>query len=167
MENLQERHAGTFAEIRNHDADRAADQSGAGDREASEHQVNDGDKRQKQMSFVAQERQGFRQLFPRHATQTEPLCFQMDADPDADEVQRCRDDGNKHQCPVRYANCLADEESGAAHDWRHDLAAGGGGSLDRAGELWLIAERFHHRDSKGTGGDRVGHGGAGYRTLQR
>ena len=48
----------------------------------------------------------------------------------------------------------------------HDLTAGGGSSLNRAGELAGIAGLLHQRDGNGAGSHGVAHGGAGHHAAQ-
>ncbi len=48
----------------------------------------------------------------------------------------------------------------------HDLPAGGGGGLHRAGKFRPIAGALHHGDGDGAGGHGVAHGRAGYHAAQ-
>ena len=65
-----------------------------------------------------------------------------------------------------YADHFRHQERRSAHDGGHDLAAGGGRSLDRAGKLRGIAGLLHHRDGDGTGGNGVADGGTGDHAAQ-
>ena len=75
----------------------------------------------------------------------------MDCDEDACEVQNCRNYGRLNNSDVRHAKAFGHKEGGGAHDRRHKLASGGGGSLYRTGELALVAQPFHHRNGEGAG----------------
>ena len=106
------------------------------------------------------------QLVPGDALEAQLLGLQMHSDVDAGEIQHGRQDGPHGDGAVRLAGELGHEEGGSAHDRRHDLAAGGSGSLHGAGELALIAGLFHHGDGNGAGSHGVAHGGAGHHAAQ-
>lgn len=55
----------------------------------------------------------------------------------------------------------------APHHRRHQLATHARGRLDAAGERRLVAETLHQRDGELSGGDHVGHAGAGDGAHQR
>ena len=90
----------------------------------------------------------------------------MNGDEDAGEVQHGGQDGLDGHGGIGQTHVLRHQEGGSAHDGGHDLAAGGGGRLDSAGELRLIAGLFHHGDGDGAGGNGVAHGGAGHHAAQ-
>ena len=91
----------------------------------------------------------------------------MDGNEYAREVQHRRQNGAQGDLAVGDVHILRHEEGRRAHDGGHYLAAGGGGRLDSAGKLRLVAGLFHHRDRDGAGGDGVADGGAGHHAAQR
>ena len=118
------------------------------------------------MAFRSHQRSQLWQLLSRQTLKPQAFCLQMDADPDAGEIQGRRDQCADHQLTVGHAAGFRDQKGSGAHDRRHDLAARGCGSLDRTGKFRLIAQLFHQRDREGTGGNRVGDRGTGDRSLQ-
>ena len=91
----------------------------------------------------------------------------MDGNEDAREIENCRQnclDGNG--C-VGEVHVFRHQERCRAHDGRHDLTAGGGGSFDRASEVRMVAGLFHHGDGNGAGGNGVADGRAGDHAAQR
>ena len=106
------------------------------------------------------------QLLPGNALQTQLLRLQMDGDKNTGEVQDGGQDGLDGHLGVGQLHVLRHQEGGSAHDGGHDLTAGGGGRLYRAGELGLIAGLLHHGDGERAGGHGVAHGRAGHHAAQ-
>ena len=90
----------------------------------------------------------------------------MHGDEDAAEVQHGRQDRPEGDLTVGDIHVFGHQERGRAHDGRHDLAAGGGRRLDRAGEFGLVAGALHHRDRDRARGDGVADGRAGHHAAQ-
>ena len=67
---------------------------------------------------------------------------------------------------VRHGDVLHHQEGGSAHNRRHNLPAGGGRGLDRAGKLGLVAGLLHHRNGDGAGGHGVADRGTGHHAAQ-
>ena len=61
--------------------------------------------------------------------------IEMHGDEDTAEVQHGRQDGPEGDLTVGDIHIFGHEERGRAHDGRHDLTAGRGRRLDRAGEF--------------------------------
>ena len=101
------------------------------------------------------------QLFARQTLEAELLGLEVHAEEDAEEVQERGQDRADDDLGILKAGHFRHDERRSAHDRGHDLTAGGGSRLDRAGELAGIAGLLHHRDGDGTGGNGVTDGGAG------
>ena len=101
-----------------------------------------------------------------HTLQSQLLGFQMDGDENAGEVQHGGKDGLYSYLRIWDIHVLCHQERRCAHDGGHDLTAGRGGSLHRAGELRLVTGFLHHGDGDGAGGHGVAHGGAGHHAAQ-
>ena len=130
------------------------------------HQVDQDDQGQQQVAVLDELAHAGQQLL-RDALQAQLLGLQVHRDEDAQEVQHRRQDRAHDDVGVGHAHVLRHQEGRSAHDGGHDLAAGGGGGLNRARELRSIAGLLHHRDGDGAGGDGVAHGGAGHHAAQR
>ena len=79
----------------------------------------------------------------------------MDRNENTEEIQDCGKDRPLDDVSVGNTDKVRHQESGGAHDGRHDLAACGGSRFDRAGELVLITGLLHHGNGNGTGGHGV------------
>ena len=90
----------------------------------------------------------------------------MHRDEDAGKIEGGGQNRPEGHFRVGDVHILGHEEGGSAHNGGHDLPAGGGGGLNSAGKLPLIAGFFHHRDGDRAGGDRVAHGGAGHHAAE-
>ena len=90
----------------------------------------------------------------------------MDGHEDTGEVQNGGEDCVHSNLDVGDAHVLSHQEGSSAHDGRHDLTAGGSGSLNGSGELGLVAGVLHHGDGDGAGGNGVADGGAGHHAAK-
>ena len=90
----------------------------------------------------------------------------MDGNIDAGEVEDSGENGLQGHLGIGDAHKLGHQEGGGAHDGGHDLPAGGGGGLNGAGKLRLVAGLLHHGDGHRAGGHGVAHGGAGHHAAQ-
>ena len=90
----------------------------------------------------------------------------MHGNEDAGKVQGGGQDGPGGDEAVAKARVLHHEEGRRAHDGRHDLAAGRGGGLHRAGKFRPVAVLLHHGDGDGAGGNGIAHRGAGDHAAQ-
>ena len=122
-------------------------------------------KRQQQVD-VAHEIPEAWQLRTRDALEAELLGLEMHGDEDAAEIQHGRQDGPEGDLTVGDIHIFGHEERGRAHDGRHDLTAGRGSRLDRAGEFGPVAGTFHHRDRDRARGNGVADGRAGHHAAQ-
>ena len=98
------------------------------------------DQGQEQIDFRQQELP-LGQLLTLEADEAELLRLEVDAQEDAEEVEERRQDRTDDDVGILIAGHFRHDERRSAHDGGHDLAAGGGRSLDRAGKLGGIASR--------------------------
>ena len=90
----------------------------------------------------------------------------MDKEGDAEKIHQRRYNRDAHNGEVGDLGPLAHDKSPGAHNGRHQLAAGGSGGLDPAGELGFEADPFHQGDGNGASAHGVGNGAAGDRSHQ-
>ena len=90
----------------------------------------------------------------------------MHADENARKIQHRREDRPDDDVRVWETYVVYHQERRRAHDRRHDLPAGRGCGLHRAGKLRLIAHFLHHGDRNGARTHGVGDGGTGYHALE-
>ena len=113
------------------------------------------------MAALTEDRADLRQLAARDALEVAALRLEVDAEPDAREVEEGRHDGRLDDIDVGNADELSHEEGRSAHDRRHELAARRGSRLNGSSEILVVAEFLHHRDGQGARADNVGDGAAG------
>ena len=133
---------------------------GGGHREADHDHVDQNDQREDEVDLREQDLP-LGELFAGQALEAELLGLEVHAEEDAEEVQECGQDCTHDDISIGNADHFRHQERRSAHDRGHDLAAGGGCSLDRAGKLRGITSLLHHRDGDGTGGNGVTDGGTG------
>ena len=74
------------------------------------------------MAALTEDRADLRQLAARDALEVAALRLEVDAEPDAREVEEGRHDGRLDDIDVGNADELSHEEGRSAHDRRHELA---------------------------------------------
>ena len=128
-------------------------------------QVNQDGQGQQQVAFLHQVLQAGQLAFAQ-ALEAQALRLQVHRQEHAQEVQAGRQDGPDDDVRIGHAQVVRHEEGRRAHDGGHDLPAGGGRGLHRAGEVLVIPGLFHHGNGNGARGHRVAHGGAGHHAAQ-
>ena len=118
------------------------------------------------MAFFQEQLFELRQLVTRSALQAELFSFVVNAQPYADVVQHCRDNGSLNNIKVRNAYKLCHQEGSSAHNRRHQLTAGRSSSLNSTRKCRTITELFHHRDGESAGAGNVTNGAAGNSTHE-
>ena len=145
-----------------HDADKPGAQRGV----LQQQRDDDDDHGNQQMTVVPHYLSHGRQFALRNALQL------LLAGPDVDireyrrVVDESRNDRGGGDRKVGDVEELAHDEGSGAHDRRHQLAAGGGAGLDRAGVIGGIPDLFHERDGEGARSRDVGDGRAVDRAEQ-
>ena len=132
---------------------------------AGGHQPNQQNQRDDQIAITGQYLP-LGQLVTGNAFQAQLLGLQMDGDKDSGEVQNGRQDGLNRHLRIGDLHVFRHQKRSRAHDGRHDLAAGGGGSFHCAGKLRLVASLFHHGNGERSGGNGIAHRGAGHHAAQ-
>lgn len=124
-------------------------------------ETDNGNQRNRQVSFFFHDLPHWRQQVPRRAFQVFPFRFKMNTQEDTDEVENGRNNSGFHHFHVRNTYKFRHKEGRGAHNRRHELAAGGGGRFHGASKILAVTEFFHHRNGEGAGSDNIGHGAAG------
>ena len=166
VDDLDRLHACRFAQHGTKDGEEDGDECRTHGRIARDEQVDNHDERNREMPALLQERQRIRQLGARDALQLLALCLKVNTEPNPRKVEECGDRRRLDDVDVGNADELRHEERRRAHDRRHELSARGCRRLDRAREVRVVAEFFHHRDCERAGADDVGNGAARDRSHQ-
>ena len=118
------------------------------------------------MPFLFQDLAPWRELASRCALQVILFRFEMNAKENTNEVENGRNDSSFDDFHIGDTDEFRHQESGCAHDRRHQLATGRSGCFYGTGEILVIAQFLHHRDGEGAGAYDVRYRGTGDRTLQ-
>ena len=149
------------------DREEDRDRRGEGHRVAARgDEIDQNHERQQQVDPPQQAAQ-HGQLLALDAAQAQLFGLEVDGDEDAGEIQDRGQDGPDDDARIGHADVFGHQEGRCAHERRHDLPAGRGGGVDRAGEFAPITGLLHHRDRDRAGRDRVAHRRAGHHAAQR
>ena len=165
VDELARGHAVVLIDDTDHDGNDGAVDGALGHGLTGDDHPGQDDQGQEQIDFRQQELP-LGQFLTLEADEAELLRLEVDAEEDAEEVEERRQDRTDDDVGILIAGHFRHDERRGAHDGGHDLAAGGGRSLDRAGKLGGIAGLLHHRDGHGTGGNGVADGGTGDHAAQ-
>ena len=133
---------------------------------ARSQKTDDGDQRNGQMSFFFQDLAPWRELASRCALQVIFFRFEMYPEEYPNEVENGRNDGSLDDFHIGDTDEFRHQESGCAHDRRHQLATGRSCRFYGTSEILVISQFLHHRDGEGAGTYDVRYRGTGDRTLQ-
>ena len=107
-----------------------------------------------------------RQLITWNTFKFAAFGLKVNPQPYAGEIQQRRDNGCFNNVNIRHAYKLSHQESGCAHNRRHQLAARGGCCLYSTGKVLMIAQFFHHGNRQRTCSHYISHRTAGNSSHQ-
>ena len=154
-DNLVPAHARIFAQPAGHDGGENGNDGRQQRRIPGEHQPDEGNQRQDQMSLFLQDFRGLGDVFPGQAGKAQTFRFKVDGEEQSQIIQESGHDGRHHDDGVAQVQEFRHDEAHGAHDGRAELASRRRDGFDGAGEFFPVARAFHQGNRDGSRGRHV------------